>query len=482
MIISRPANPPSPTLKSRQQRFLPKSKPNDSEPLPGSELGFDDWVDRKLNLKSSSPQAEPQPEEPNSGIMEMDKGKRKYYNKRRKRMFGGSDSEDENNRDKDNELVELKQEVVELPTLHKKEEELYFYDNFAYPWEKDKHYKMVYQLEKKFFPDQGFDKAFLDPGQSNENVNRSKKKLGKKENLIEKDIDGGDGKSLIFFEEEEKSVSSETKKEAKVDVAEKKVEDFFKCLKKVPNKENGVVSAEPFLATRSTGLPPKWDSPGGTVVLVNKPKGWTSFTVCGKLRRLTKVKKVGHAGTLDPMATGLLIVCVGKSTKIVDSYQGMTKGYSGIFRLGEATSTWDADSPVIQREPWEHIKDEDIKKTAASFFGEIWQVPPMFSAIKVGGEKMYDKARRGESIELAPRRISIFEFDVKRSLDDRQNVIFRVRCSKGTYVRSLCADFGKALGSCAHLTALRRDSIGEYTADDAWEFKELEEAITKGYL
>uniref|UniRef100_A0A3Q7FDR6 tRNA pseudouridine(55) synthase n=1 Tax=Solanum lycopersicum TaxID=4081 RepID=A0A3Q7FDR6_SOLLC len=487
MIISRPANPPSPTLKSRQQRFLPKSKPNDSEPLPGSELGFDDWVDRKLNLKSSSPQAEPQPEEPNS--------------------------EDENNRDKDNELVELKQEVVELPTLHKKEEELYFYDNFAYPWEKDKHYKMVYQLEKKFFPDQGFDKAFLDPGQSNENVNRSKKKLGKKENLIEKDIDGGDGKSLIFFEEEEKSVSSETKKEAKVDVAEKKVEDFFKCLKKVPNKENGVVSAEPFLATRSTGLPPKWDSPGGTVVLVNKPKGWTSFTVCGKLRRLTKVKKVGHAGTLDPMATGLLIVCVGKSTKIVDSYQGMTKGYSGIFRLGEATSTWDADSPinlecvayfthtkvsfnhqqhklrwkdekfrdkaimnkvytltlVIQREPWEHIKDEDIKKTAASFFGEIWQVPPMFSAIKrhqnfswvtkVGGEKMYDKARRGESIELAPRRISIFEFDVKRSLDDRQNVIFRVRCSKGTYVRSLCADFGKALGSCAHLTALRRDSI-----------------------
>ncbi|XP_015066054.1 uncharacterized protein LOC107011179 [Solanum pennellii] len=482
MIISRPANPPSPTLKSRRQRFLPNSKPNDSEPLPGSELGFDDWVDRKLNSKSSSPQAEPQPEEPNSGIMKMDKGKRKYYNKRRKRMFGGSDSEDENNRDKDNELVELKQEVVELPTLHKKEEELYFYDNFAYPWEKDKHYKMVYQLEKKFFPDQGFDKAFLDPGQSNENVNRSKKKSGKKENIIEKDTDGGDGKSLIFFEEEEKSVSSETKKEAKVDVSEKKVEEFFKCLKKVPNKENGVVSAEPFLATRSTGLPPKWDSPGGTVVLVNKPKGWTSFTVCGKLRRLTKVKKVGHAGTLDPMATGLLIVCVGKSTKIVDSYQGMTKGYSGIFRLGEATSTWDADSPVIQREPWEHIKDEDIKKTAASFFGEIWQVPPMFSAIKVGGEKMYDKARRGESIELAPRRISIFEFDVKRSLDDRQNVIFRVRCSKGTYVRSLCADFGKALGSCAHLTALRRDSIGENTADDAWEFKELEEAITKGYL
>lgn len=479
MIISRPANPPSQILKSRQQRFLPNSKP---EPQPGSELEFDDWVDRKLSSKSSSSQPGPEPEEPNSGIVEMDKGKRKYYNKRRKRMFGGSDSEDESNRDKDNELVELKQEVVELRTLHKKEEELYFYDNFAYPWEKDKHYKMTYQLEKKYFPDQCFDKAFLEPGQSNENVKRSKKKLGKSENITKKDIDGKDAKSLIFFEEEEKGVSCETKEEAKVDISEKKVEEFFKCLKKVPNKENGVASAEPFLATRSTGLPPKWDSPGGTVVLVNKPKGWTSFTVCGKLRRLTTVKKVGHAGTLDPMATGLLIVCVGKATKIVDSYQGMMKGYSGIFRLGEATSTWDADSPVIQREPWEHIKDEDIKKTAASFFGEIWQVPPMFSAIKVGGEKMYDKARRGESVELSPRRISIFEFDVKRSLDDRQNVIFRVRCSKGTYVRSLCADFGKALGSCAHLTALRRDSIGEYTADDAWEFQELEEAITKGYL
>lgn len=109
-------------------------------------------------------------------------------------------------------------------------------------------------------------------------------------------------------------------------------------------------------------------------------------------------------------------------------------------------------------------------------------MPPMFSAIKVGGERMYEKARRGESMELAPRRVSIFKFDIERSLDDRQNLIFRVVCSKGTYIRSLCADLGKALGSCAHLTALRRDSIGEYSADDAWEFKELEEAIAKNYF
>ncbi|KAL6143223.1 hypothetical protein ACLB2K_053918 [Fragaria x ananassa] len=391
---------------------------SDSSPEKPNELGFDNWLDQKL---SDDP---------------MEKSKRKYYNKRRKRMYGGDSEEEEEKRREEERLVELKPEVVEFNTLHKREEELYFYDTFAYPWEKDKHYKMVYQLEKKYYPDQCLDKAFLEPGEKNP---PNKKKIEH------------DDKGMVFFEE-----GKVREPVAAKDVKEKKVEEFFKCLKKGPSEEEG----EPYLLTRSSELPPRWDGPYGTVVLVNKPKGWTSFTVCGKLRRLVKVKKVGHAGTLDPMATGLLIVCVGKATKVVDSYQGMTKGYSGVFRLGEATSTWDADSPVIQREPWEHIKDEDIKKAAASFCGEIWQVPPMFSAIKVGGEKMYEKARRGESIELSPRRISIYQFDIERSLDDRQNLIFRVTCSKGTYIRSLCADLGKALGSCAHLTALRRDSIG----------------------
>ncbi|KAK2968116.1 hypothetical protein RJ640_028021, partial [Escallonia rubra] len=443
MIISRPAQSNRPH-QPRRPRSKPTNSP-DSEPSsePDSELGFDDWVDKKLT---------------HSNNLAMDKSKRKYYNKRRKRMYG-SDSDDENSsRDEDN-YVELKPEVVELRTLHKKEEELYFYDTFAYPWEAEKHYKMVYQLEKKYFPDQCFDKAFLEPGQSNEKTNIPKKRVRK--NVKTKEENEG----LVFFDEtgeekDEKEVG--LGKDAKRDVSVRKVEEFFKSLKKFPNEDGGgdVGSAEPFVATRSTGLPPRWDTPAGTVVLVNKPKGWTSFTVCGKLRRLVNVKKVGHAGTLDPMATGLLIVCIGKATKLVDRYQGMIKGYSGVFRLGETTSTLDADSPVIQREPWEHIKDNDIKKAATSFYGEIWQVPPMFSAIKIGGEKMYEKARRGENIELSPRRISIFQFDVERSLDDRQNVIFRVTCSKGTYIRSLCADFGKALGSCAHLTALRRDSIG----------------------
>ncbi|CAL5186298.1 unnamed protein product [Lathyrus oleraceus] len=479
LIINRPDLPKP----NRHRRTA--NPPNSPEPNQPDSLH--DWADDKLSTEP--------------GSSELDKAKRKYYNKRRKRMYG-SDSDDDNRRNEE-QFVELKREVVELRSLHRREEELYFYDAFAYPWEKDKHYKMVYQLEKKFFPHQCLDKAFLQPGQSksnsnsvsvsisnsvsvsnlneNENVNENEiarvrnKKVGVigGENEDEK-VGDGDNK-LVFFEENVKGEEDRKKGENK-DHSEKKVEDFFKGLKK------DVEVVEPFFSSRRTGLPPVWDSPHGTVLLINKPKGWTSFTVCGKLRRLVKVKKVGHAGTLDPMATGLLIVCVGKSTKLVDRYQGMIKGYSGVFRLGEATSTWDADSPVIQREPWEHIKDEDIKKSALSFCGEIWQVPPMFSAIKVGGEKMYEKARRGESIELSPRRISIFQFDIERSLDDRQNLIFRVTCSKGTYIRSLCADFGKALGSCAHLTALRRDSIGQYLADDAWEFQELEESITKTYL
>ncbi|GFZ19063.1 pseudouridine synthase family protein [Actinidia rufa] len=437
MIISRPSHSSSPSQPRRRPKQLPQSNPTDlPESGPDSELGFDDWVDRKLTYPSS----ETENLRPNLSDSEMDKSKRKYYSKRRKRMYG-SDSDDDGNRRDDDGFVELKPEVVEFRTLHKREEELYFHDTFAYPWEKDKHYKMVYQLEKKVF-------------------SRSM-----------------DEKGLVFFEDEEEGKDEREKgsvKDVKIDVSEKKVEEFFKCLKKVPNKDSEVASAEPFVSARSSGLPPKWDSPTGTVVLVNKPKGWTSFTVCGKLRRLIKVKKVGHAGTLDPMANWF--------TNRVES--GEVCLASGSRERGEhgGKNGFPSDGSVIQREPWEHIKDDDIKKTAASFCGDIWQVPPMFSAIKVGGEKMYEKARRGESIELSPRRISIFQFDIERSLDDRQNLIFRVICSKGTYIRSLCADFGKSLSSCAHLTALRRDSIGQYSADDAWDFKELEEAITKDYL
>ncbi|XP_056696323.1 uncharacterized protein [Spinacia oleracea] len=377
MIISHPSPRGSPTKLSPP----PRSKPNESsdsdspEPDPFSpELSFEDWVDRKLTQNENDRFNKVNSATSFEG---MDKSKRKFYKKREKRMYG-DDSDDERKKMREKaEFVELRPEVVEPRTLHKREEELYFYDALAFPWEKDKHYKMVYQLEKKYFPDQCLDKAFLEPGQSNLSDFKGKLKNKKADNLG----NGEEDKGLMFFEEGSDGKSNEG---GIKDVSDKKVEEFFKCLKKVPTK-NAQVSGvdQPFLASRTSGLPPKWDSLAGTVVLVNKPKGWTSFTVCGKLRRLTKVKKVGHAGTLDPMATGLLIVCIGKATKLADKYQGMIKGYSGIFRLGEATSTWDADSPVIQREPWEHIKDEDVRKAAASFTGEIWQVPPMFSAIKM---------------------------------------------------------------------------------------------------
>ncbi|CAN6340331.1 unnamed protein product [Urochloa humidicola] len=481
----RPSSSSSPLLRL-PRRFLSLT----ATPYP---LYYDLIVHRPADPKppKSSPDAgaDRQPQSPPEE-QALDRAKRRYLRKRRSRLLPDPDAAAKASSSASSEFVELRPEVVDFPRLHAREEALYFHDTFAMPWEKDKHYRMLYRLEKKYFPHQSLDNAFV-PADA----------------ALTSDAD----RSLVFFDDEKKENDGEDRVASKKDgegdkgeVLERKVEDFFRSLRKGPGEAEAKAKRpaaagadprqvkrevpreeerpQPYLVTRTTDLPPRWDGPGGTVVLIDKPKGWTSFTVCGKLRRLVKVKKVGHAGTLDPMATGMLIVCVGKATKIVDSYQGMVKGYSGVFRLGEATSTWDADSPVIQREPWEHIKDEDIRKAAASFKGEIWQVPPMFSAIKVGGEKMYDKARRGETVELSPRRISIYQFDIERSLEDRQNLIFRVTCSKGTYIRSLCADLGKALGSCAHLTALRRDSIGEYKVNDAWNFDELEEQITKGYL
>lgn len=274
MIISRPVQQPAP-VRRRIRRNSPKSLPNDSDTgKNGEEHEFDDWVDRKLNSSSTSSSELAVPADNN--VMEMDRSKKKYYRKRRKRMYG-SDSEDENNRPDDNESVEVKQEVVELRTLHKREEELYFYDAFAYPWEKDKHYKMVYQLEKKYFPDQCFDKAFLEPGQSNQNVKQGKKKVEEKMNKEEVE-----DKGLIFFDDKDGTIAERDGSGlVKGDISEKKVEEFFKCLKKVPNKDSNVAAVtEPFFSSRRTGLPPKWDSPGGTVLLVNKPKGELLYIFC----------------------------------------------------------------------------------------------------------------------------------------------------------------------------------------------------------
>jgi tRNA pseudouridine55 synthase len=211
------------------------------------------------------------------------------------------------------------------------------------------------------------------------------------------------------------------------------------------------------------------------VLLIDKPKGWSSFDVIRKLRWLLGVKKIGHAGTLDPMATGLLICLIGKATKRMEHFMGMPKVYTGTFRLGQTTASYDAETVVVEQRPWRHITDQELEVVRLQFLGDIQQQPPMYSAVKVGGERLYKMARRGEEIERAPRPVHIYAF----TLTDRSgpDVSFAVRCSKGTYIRSLAHDFGQVLGSGAHLTALRRTTIGEYSVDRAWDMEQFQQAL-----
>jgi len=220
-----------------------------------------------------------------------------------------------------------------------------------------------------------------------------------------------------------------------------------------------------------------WNS---KVLLIDKPLDWTSFDVCGKLRGLTGIKKVGHAGTLDPQATGLLIVCVGKAaTRAVDHFQGLEKAYEGTLRLGEETASYDACTPVERSAEWSHLTDSDIEAAASSFLGETMQLPPMYSAIKRRGRKLYELARKGITVEREPRPIRIDEFKVWRNEgEDPQTVHFAVRCSKGTYIRCLAHDLGTKLQSAAHMTSLRRTQIGEYNVDRAWRLQALIDHMT----
>lgn len=219
----------------------------------------------------------------------------------------------------------------------------------------------------------------------------------------------------------------------------------------------------------------------GTTLLVDKPAGWTSFDVVNKIRFHLRKKlgvkkiKVGHAGTLDPMATGLLIICTGKATRLLNDFQGLDKGYTGTIQLGATTPSYDAETAVDATYPYEHITMEQVQRVCQSLTGPLEQVPPMYSAIKKDGQPLYKKARKGETLELAGRPVVIHTFDISRF--ELPGVDFYVRCSKGTYIRSLAFDFGRALGSGAHLTALCRTSIGEYTLQQAWQLQSLLEAI-----
>jgi tRNA pseudouridine55 synthase len=219
-------------------------------------------------------------------------------------------------------------------------------------------------------------------------------------------------------------------------------------------------------------------------VPLDKPKGMSSFGVVKKLRWLLgkaglpegqRRAKVGHAGTLDPMATGLLLCLVGKATKEQDAFMEMRKVYTGTLRLGQTTASFDAETPVEEERDASGVTGDDLDAARAQFTGPITQLAPMYSAVKVGGERLYKKARRGETVEREPRRVEVYSFDLtaRRGAD----VDFRVACSKGTYIRSLAHDLGQALGVGAHLTALRREAIGEYEVGAAWTLDALEAAL-----
>ena len=216
----------------------------------------------------------------------------------------------------------------------------------------------------------------------------------------------------------------------------------------------------------------------GQVLLIDKPRKWTSFQAGNKIRWHIKQRfqikkiKVGHAGTLDPLASGLLIICTGKQTKEIHVYQGQEKEYTGTITIGATTPSYDLETEIDNTFPTAHITKELIHDTTKQFLGEIDQKPPIFSAIKKEGKRLYELARKGETAEIKSRKVTIDEFEITNI--NLPNIDFRVVCSKGTYIRSLAYDFGKALHSGGHLSALRRTKIGAFSVEKA---KSIEDFI-----
>jgi len=212
----------------------------------------------------------------------------------------------------------------------------------------------------------------------------------------------------------------------------------------------------------------------GQVLLINKPYDCTSFDVVREIRSLLKIKKVGHAGTLDPLATGLLILCTGKFTKKINEYMAQEKEYTGTIVLGASTPTYDLESIPEKIKEYSHITKEDVNKAATLFTGNIMQTPPIYSAVKKDGKRAYELARRGEAVELTPRPVNIKEFSVNINLPE---VHFKIICTTGTYIRSLANDLGAALGCGGYLSALCRTRIGSFQLKDAWSMEEAKEKI-----
>ena len=215
----------------------------------------------------------------------------------------------------------------------------------------------------------------------------------------------------------------------------------------------------------------------GQLLLIDKPLNWTSFQIVNKIRWELKNKfgikklKVGHAGTLDPLATGLLMVCTGKMTKKISEIQALVKEYTGTFTLGATTPSYDLETPIDGTFPINHLDDNALKEVINQFTGEVDQYPPVFSAIKKEGKRLYEYARKGEEIKINSRQIEILAFELTKI--KLPTIDFYVKCSKGTYIRSLANDYGKALGSGAHLSSLRRTAIGLHRIEDAYTIEQI---------
>ncbi len=216
----------------------------------------------------------------------------------------------------------------------------------------------------------------------------------------------------------------------------------------------------------------------GQLIFIDKPLGWTSFQVVNKIRWLIKQQfkikkiKVGHAGTLDPLATGLLILCVGKFTKKIDTYQAQEKEYTGTITLGATTPSYDLETEIDARFDYSSISSENVSETTLQFIGEIQQQPPIFSALKKDGKRLYEYARAGEEVVIPKRTVHISAFEITNI--ELPNIDFRIVCSKGTYIRSLAHDFGKTLNNGAHLSALRRTKIGDYSVENSLSIEGFE--------
>jgi tRNA pseudouridine55 synthase len=224
----------------------------------------------------------------------------------------------------------------------------------------------------------------------------------------------------------------------------------------------------------------------GEILYFNKPLHWTSFDVVNRVRRILcrtidqKKLKVGHAGTLDPLATGVMVLCTGKATKRIEELQYGVKEYIATLQLGATTPSFDLEHPIDQTYPTEHITRELVDETIKRFVGEIWQVPPVYSAVKIDGKRAFDYARKGQEVEIKPKLLVIDEIEVLK-FEDMQLTI-RVVCSKGTYIRALARDIGEALNSGAHLTALQRTQVGEIRLEDCMEVEDFIKCIESGII